>query len=673
MPYHCRLCCRATIGVALITYVCVALNAPSARGDEPEAGESDASHLPFAWYIPGTVEDENGERVAGAKVQTVRAFATRRSTTSDENGRFVLSFRSDVPHPNALIATSEHGTHMGYVERVEHSARQLNRIVLKPTRDITVIVRDEQRRPSAGATVGVIADYSLIDTATADEHGSVALHLPADAKIDWFFAYLADTGFDYYENYAAFPTQERLTPPDAIALTLNGSRNVVVRAVDTDQKPVAKVAVTPWTIQKQGKLSYINLSGLRHLGTTDEAGNATFSWIPADLQHGVTFLVRHPKYHCPQPPRYESDDSDMTARLLKVATVRGKVTRADGSPVAGIRLQGEGRGDTNHYFRGHTMTRKDGTYEFDIYPEQATIIAVTENAHAAKSHTDIRLKEGETQEDVDFVLGDGTLIHGTITLGTDRQPAVGDTATLIQTAGGTDLVRWSKTDEDGKYRFRVGPGTYELRLPNAESSSINLQITDEAEVVHDGHAERRARVTLNGTVVDENDTPVAACDVYGESIASPGHAGFRTTTDGDGNFSTERWSDDMVVYVLQGEQQLAGYTKISEDATEVTVKLAPAATATGVVRDASGQPVANAQVMLNLELDLAEAGRGITLTTPTDKQGRYVFSGLSPGVTCSVNVYRANQHTGGPSFDVTSVAPIEVDDVVINDAENAPE
>ncbi|MEZ6059789.1 MAG: carboxypeptidase-like regulatory domain-containing protein [Planctomycetaceae bacterium] len=631
--------------------------------------KTDDTALPFEWYIPGIVEDEEGTRVAGAIVETLPAREHAQSAVTDSNGRFVFNFRSASQYGSPMVVRSSDGSRKSFVPQPDHWTRKLTRVVLKPVRRVSVVVVDDSGNVQPGATIGVVADMRLLDSATAGDDGRAGFDLPADAQIDWVFARLAGKGFDYYENYDAFPTQERLTPPEEITLTLNGSQSADVIVVDSKKQPVSGVRVTPWIIQKTGKLSYINLSGMPDVAISDDSGIAAVPWLPIDLARNVAFIIHHPKYHCPQPPYFESEASDLTAHVLRVATIRGMVTRTDGTPVAGVHLQGEGRGNTNRYFRGHTMTRKDGTYEIDVYPDQSTIIAVTDNAHAAESRMDILLKEGESLDDADFVVSEGTLIHGTITLGKDREPVVGDNATLLQSSGGTDLVRWSFTDEKGRYRFRVGPGNYTLRLPNSESRpEIAVRVTNEAEIVHDGHSDRKDRVTLTGAAVGEDGEPLAGCEVHGESIAALGHAGFRTKTGADGRFSTERWSDRMVVYALHSEKGLAGFVRITEDTADVTLTLVPAGSATGRIVDDQGKPVAAARVVLNVEVDLPEAGNGISLTTLSDENGNYSFDGIALGSSCSIYVYRNNEQTAGPSFNVKNAEAIVLDDVVANEA-----
>jgi len=657
--------CRAVLAVVFAIWV---VKSTAAEGKPSTTKEQ---QLPFEWSIPGRVQDEAGNPISGAFVATLPGSEKQISTTSDESGQFVLEMRSLHPIGVPFVVTSSDGALMSFVKAVNYySPPRLNRVVLQPIKTVTVTVIDKSGVVQEGATVGAVAGHlvRLVDSAIADEQGQVTLKIPADAEIEWIYAYLDHSGLDYYENYVAFPTRERLALPANLTLTLAGNQTAKVRVVDSDEQPVAGVTVVPWTVQIKGKLSYLNFSGMSDFPITNEAGVAEFAWIPANLEGRVSFETQHARYHCPESPVFETENVELTFHVLRVATVRGRVTLADGSPVAGVHLQGEGRGNTNEYFRGYTVTRDDGTYEFDIFPDQRTIIAVADESYGATSHLDILLTEGLSRDGVDFVVNDGTLIRGEITLGDDHHPAVGDHATLIQSSEGTDLVRFSITDTKGFYRFRVGPGNYELLLPNQDAAQpIQITVKEEDEIIYDGHAERKDRVDIVGTVTDEAGTPLANCTVYGESIAARGHAGFRTKTDADGKLKSERWSDRMIVYAIHSEKLLAGFAEISEDSTEVAVKLAPATSVSGIVRTKNGEPVINARVLLNVGHPLVEVAASLNLQTTTDERGAYSFRGILPEASCHVAVYRADAHTDGPRFEVSNLEPITLDEIVVVD------
>src|SRR5262249_34454594 len=159
--------------------------------------------------------------------------------------------------------------------------------------------------------------------------------------------------------------------------TLNGARTLSVRAVDSAGKPLPDIDFIPWTIHNKGRISYVNLSGAgiqMCAGIpTDRQGIAAFTWIPRDLKEGVTFLARTRKYHVPESPHFDlaRPDRPLVARMLRNVPISGRVLRPDGKPAAGILLQIEGRGSTNHYFRSVVRTGADGSYRLEVYPDQS--------------------------------------------------------------------------------------------------------------------------------------------------------------------------------------------------------------------------------------------------------------------------------------------------------------
>src|SRR5262249_30203633 len=88
-------------------------------------------------------------------------------------------------------------------------------------------------------------------------------------------------------------------------------------------------------------------------------------------------------------------------------------------------------------------------------------------------------------------LGLGTLLRGLAT-DADGRPRAGATVTLVQSrtlpAGdpkpGLALVRWARTDAEGRYEFRVGPGGYDLFDPE-HNARVALQVNDQPEIVRD--------------------------------------------------------------------------------------------------------------------------------------------------------------------------------------------
>ena len=591
--------------------------------------------------LRGIVTDEQGNAIVGASVEAMRYDgAVTSQTKSIEGGAFLLRLSIDSYQGNSLLihdptkrlASIISGTSYNVAE-----SKNVIRAVLKPLRKTNVTVVDGTGKPLSDASVRLYAEYVKLVESQTDSIGKAMFEFPADAQVDWIVAFKAGHGFDYYENYDSFPTQIRLDVPAEVNLKLDGFTSVKVKVLDTKNQPLAGVGVTPWSIAKAGKVSYANLSA-DQLGKTDANGIATFDWIPSDLQGAVTFLIRDKRFHCPATPHYVSgaNGTDLEAIVWSLCTVRGKVLHEDGSPAAGIRLQGEGRGATNHYYRGHTSTKSDGTFEMNIYPDQDTIIAITDEKFAAASAIDIKLKEGAVLENIDFQLSRGFLVSGLLTKGANKSPAAKQTATLIQEGpNGSELVRWSESDKNGKYRFRVGPGNYQLRL--LDDKMMPITVKDE-DLEIDSHVDRLPRGTLAGKVMDAAGKPLKA-DIYGESIGAAGHAGLVFKSIEDGSFVTERWNDKMQLLAIDGVNRLATVEQIEADTETLTLKLHPAASISGLVNDENGKPLKNVAVSAS-----SNAVRGIQLSTQTDADGKFSFPALPLEMTWHVTV-----STGGDS------------------------
>ncbi len=615
---------------------------------------ADTPELNF--LVRGRVVDESGEPIADAVVRTLGRVAEQKvySTKSGSSGAFAMKVPSHGSHGPAFLVTDATGKLVSFVSPFSYTTdeRRLIKVVLRPWKETQVTVVNDAGKPVSEATVVLQADYMELVRGTTNEDGATTLKFPSDARVDWINALKDNVGYDYYENYDAFPTQERLDVPKQIQLQLAGAVKVKVTVVDDLKRPVPNAVVSPWTIQLPGKLSYANVGGTLFT-KTDDAGVANVHWFPNESEL-CSFLVHAEGFHVPKSPSYKKDGSlDLKAAALRNATVSGKVTFPDGSPMAGIRIQGEGRGDTNHYFRGHTTTKSDGTYEISIYPNQNTIFAITDKNYAAESAMDIDLAPGKKAK-ADFVLIQGTRVHGRMTVGPDKTPLAGETATLIQQNANTSLVRWSKSDPDGDYFFRVGPGTYTLRLPGAPQE--DLLIKDEKEIQRDSHIARKPRMTLRGMVVDHKDTPVAEAEIRGESINGPGHAGFKTKSDTDGSFKSDRWTDKMVVFALSTKRRLAVIQKIEPDDSSVKLKLRPSGMVHGLIQTKDGQPASGIRV----QLSFTKFGGSVHFFTKTGEDGKFAYP-CPAGARCTGYVSQEERNSELGALDIEKSQRYEFD------------
>jgi len=377
-----------------------------------------------------------------------------------------------------------------------------------------------------------------------------------------------------------------------VKLVLNGAQSIRVRAFDPDGKPVPNARIWPSSIKKEGKIvNTFSLGGDRiSAATTNEQGIASFGWLPVEYKGGMLFKIHHDDYSCPELVFSKpGDKGEQTARLVRNASVSGKVAFADGKPAGGILVQAEGRGK-HHRYSGQARTRPDGSYQMKVHPDQSYIFAVVDEKWAAPSHNKITLQENEQRDDLDFQLSQGTLIHGKITTGADRRPGIGEGAILNQFAGEPapdqrfrgpwlshvrrlSVARWTHTDQQGRYSFRVGPGYYELSLGVSLSAAVRpipITVVAEKEIVRNEHTGEKAKGTLRATVVDTQDQPVAGATVQVKCDTDSGHYEFIAVADSAGRFTVRGWQG-KIRFEVRGRDGQIGRSEATEN--DRTVKI----------------------------------------------------------------------------------------------------
>src|SRR5262249_61933518 len=138
--------------------------------------------------IDGVVVDETGKPVPGARVTVESDFTrTTRTTRSSDDGTFRVDF--DVPSLRSLrlLASVDEGKHLGGQD-LAHKLRLTERatrcrLVVRPSRTLTVRVVDEKDQALPGATVGVYGSGSICTSALTDAQGTAVLRLPVEEQV----------------------------------------------------------------------------------------------------------------------------------------------------------------------------------------------------------------------------------------------------------------------------------------------------------------------------------------------------------------------------------------------------------------------------------------------------------------------------------------------------------
>ncbi|APW61684.1 sigma-70 family RNA polymerase sigma factor [Paludisphaera borealis] len=492
--------------LALGLAACLSAGLASQPPDPPPApaiAEAETKPEPIA--ARGLVVDESGAAVAGAEVRFAAYSILEVRGVTGPDGGFALPIPGGRVDGRPLLARTSDGRKLGATEYGYNLSRAEAvapvRIVVKPGRPVDVRVTRPSLEPIAGAEVEAAGDLGVLDNATTDAHGTARLLVPPDAEVSWIVAQKKATGYDYAEFGRLDEHGTRHgTPagkvPAVVALILDAPRTVRIKALGPDDKPAAGVDFHDWLLRRDDRIGEVNYTSRQHHATTDAEGVATFDWLPQsreDLGFFPTtagYAIRRAVVH--------PDQETVVARLARIETIRGRVYLPDGSPASDVEVVAEGAGRGIDRGQERTRTEADGSYELGVPPDEAYAILIRDKTWTAASRLNVVVRHGKPVEGVDFRLGRGTIIRGTVT---DRvgSPAVLETVFLdefgmdvpVDLLEGNDIVgkvraqttAW--TDDQGRYSVRVGPGTYSIRLRSMQGRRESIVVANEAEFVHD--------------------------------------------------------------------------------------------------------------------------------------------------------------------------------------------
>ena len=588
---------------------------------------------------------------------------------SRSNARASMAVRSWRIQPTAIGSVSS-GMMTSSTSRAQTDTPA--RIVLKASRDVIVRVTDASKAPVPDASVQAGSVIAIVGDARTDPYGSAQLRIPVDAKIEWVIALKSGAGFDYAEfgPIDAYRRSQGGAPaaelPMSIPLALDGGRTVRVQAVDPDNKPLVGVSFSPWLLHRDGRRSDVNLGSRIFGSTTGSDGVAVFDWLPANKE-SLTFWPNSEGYAHRRVVLQEFDNGPITATLTRIGSIRGRVVLPDGSPAQGIEVRAIGSGQGSDNGQGHALTAADGSYEMDVNTREGYAVYVDDNDWAAPSRLDVVVRDSNPVGGVDFKLVPGTIIRGRVTVGPGNRPAAKQFIAVDETGGPApaDLRKretgsareigrqfGATTDASGRYSIRVGPGTYTLMGP-PRTGNEKLTITAETELIRDFQMPRPPKGTITGRVVlaGARDEGVAWAKVQIAAVNMMS-VPFAVTADAQGRFQAERELDPLVVCATSSNGELGAIVEVGAEDPEVTIPIAPTATATGRLLDENGQTAANQELYWGRRVFVDEDQRvSMTCFAPkvvTRADGRFTLPALVVGQEYEISLQRENvYHAAG--------------------------
>jgi len=321
----------------------------------------------------------------------------------------------------------------------------------------------------------------------------------------------------------------------------------------------------------------------------------------------------------------EDDEPFVVAEFGGSLTLTGRITRAQSDrPIEGATAAyNSGAG------RRKTTTDQDGRYKIDgLQPGSGRLEVSAEKFARERIH--VELIESQT---LDVGLRPAYQVE-VIVVDDRNKPASGVTVEAISNE--TAQTYSGITDAAGRVRLRgVHPDAVELHVRLLTEMHITPSRFDRTIPLPDGQEKVTQRfvlarpATLAGQVVRARDSkplPLARISVgpdKGELIAA-------SSTDRNGRFKITGLPAEQVVVTAQHAEYAPDLKVVAlkpNGTVQVKLMLGPGAAVTGVVKDDSGRPVANALVQ-------ADGWRGhstLLLHAQTDPNGRFVIEHVPDG------------------------------------------
>src|SRR5580704_4287817 len=490
--------------------------------------------------VSGIVVDGKGLSVAGAKVEVLLGRSIMAART-DALGKFQLAVPTNRAKGLAIFATAPNGIGMLRTPWEGEASRTANlRIQLVESRSLVVSVTDENKRPIAGAQVGALIDQFELPCSETSAQGKARLQLPVRARYLAIFADKAGRGLDYcvlelvrrHADARGWPDDGRLS------LSLSPPRRVTIRAKSEEGRPLPGIELRPEFLVRPGEPASLDLSSMPEIyrSETNTEGIASFD-LPEWLKTRVTFWPHDGK---PVPRRNiwnpaKQPDGIVDAVIPRPVEISGRVEFADGTPAPGIAIKVSGAGYDIEWFQGRTISRADGRFAIDVYPDEIYMLGVDDKKWGARALDGLVVQRGTPIRTLKFTLQSAARVHGRVVEGKDRKPVANQRLSLQQNGRDLGSLQGVKlpnpddlgfyvapslslavaTDREGRYEFHVGPGQYTLTGPS-QVTPKNIRILNQAEVTINFESSRPEKGRIIGQVLDaQSRQPVPRATILG--------------------------------------------------------------------------------------------------------------------------------------------------------------
>lgn len=144
------------------------------------------------------------------------------------------------------------------------------------------------------------------------------------------------------------------------------------------------------------------------------------------------------------------------------------------------------------------------------------------------------------------------------------------------------------------------------------------------------------------TVVDSEGKPVAGATVEGRYAVSPSDVFAQAKCDDAGQLETRRLPKPLWLFAQSADKRLVGLARIDGDAKEARIDAVPGSTATGVLKDPKGNPLADKSLSYGIRIFHGEsntASDNFGGKVKTDAEGKFLLERVVPGKAYILNVW----------------------------------
>jgi protocatechuate 3,4-dioxygenase beta subunit len=639
-------------------------HAPGEVGDVPAPREQVDVTLTEGIGLTGTVSEEGGAAIAGAKIEAYREIDSANvfdiiinkarpavdSVTSDADGSFQFQTLGTGIYSFQVEAKGYQGA-----QELKKSVSAGQRLAfrLKPGLKLHGIVRGPNDEPLSGARVRA---SSTANTGTRKDQvrisfddGSVA----TDDQGNFAFDTLEEGAYlllCWHPDYATLRRQDVRPSGDEVVLKLGHGGSVRGRVTEAGGNPIAGA-----------KLQAQDVADLHKDAVTQEDG----TYLLSGLQGGnrpVRVTVSAPGFaRLPRDVKVqENREVEENFELQPTGTVSGLVTNTNGDPLRGARVMAK-KADNNNGVEqtlGSDITDAEGRFVLNGVESGDNLwVRVKKSEYLEGLSQRFASKAGDNVELETIVLQLGGALSGKV-VGGDGNPALGCMVSVRyedQTELDSQQNPTSTTNARGEFVIRgLRSGVVDVVAKAAHF----LEATQEKVEVREGQVRSDLVITLDrgnslgGTVTDGTGKAVLDADVVVRDYSQGGKELRTRTTDG-GAFHVEGIVANDVVDLEVSHGNFGGYSaeKVRVGQKNLAVVLKELGRIRGLVVNSEGAPVESFSVQPQAPEAKGKASR-LKAETFSAKDGAFEYKGVPAG-TYTV-------HVRSPQYSAANVANIQV-------------